>query len=264
MPIETPSAPSRHRLDGVAVDVWLAAVDAVPAAVLAGYPELLDEAERERWQRFRFAADRRLYLVAHALLRTTLSRYAPTTPAAWRFVAGAHGKPALAASPDDGLRFNLSHAGGRRVAETTGAGIAACVVARGRAVGIDVEALHRGAGALEVARRSFAPAEVAALDALPEARREDAAVATWALKEAYIKARGLGLSLPLGGFAIALDPPRLLAAADDDPGRWQLELLPVAAGHAVAVAVERAPGERVRVSTRWTVPEAVERGSWAR
>ena len=141
-------------------------------------------------------------------------------PEAWRFSVTGHGKPILANSPSALVpRFNLAHT----------AGLVACAFSRDFEVGIDVENRQRTVN-LDVARRFFAPAEVAYLEQAPEDRREDIFLLFWTLKEAYIKARGLGLSLPLEQFAFTLgDPPQIAfaPAMRDDPSCWRFFLPPV-------------------------------------
>jgi 4'-phosphopantetheinyl transferase len=220
---------------------------------------LLSPDELARMRRFRFGTDRRRYLFAHALVRHTLSRYAPDMPPVrWRFETNEHGRPHVAgAAPGTAaarLRFNLSHT----------AGLVACVVARDRDVGVDVEHTRpaRGDFGLEIAPHYFAPVEVAALAAQPAANQRDWFFALWTLKEAYIKARGMGLALPLSGFAFDLRDEGAAASPDiavafassvaDDPARWYFERRLPSPHHALALAVRRAPDEALAV----TVEEA--------
>lgn len=215
---------------------------------------LLPPDELARMMRFRFEPDRRRYLFAHALVRQTLSRYAPATPPAhWRFETNAYGRPQIAAgAAGSPLRFNLSHT----------AGIVACAVSIDRDVGVDVEHARpsRGDFGLEIAHQCFAPAEVAALAAQPAAAQRDWFFAFWTLKEAYIKARGMGLALPLSGFAFYLRDARTNTAASpdigiafspsvpDDPARWYFERRRLTPDHALALAARRAPGEELTVT----------------
>jgi 4'-phosphopantetheinyl transferase len=246
---ETTGARALGRED---VDVWiLGAPEDADAFRIERCTALLSADELERMARFRFAADRLRYLFAHALVRTTLSRYAPRTPPArWRFRANAYGRPEIAAEADapEGaapLRFNLSHT----------AGLVACVVARGRDVGIDVEHLWPPTFDLGIAAHHFARAERAGLEALPPEARRERFFAIWTLKEAYIKARGMGLALPLDRFAFDLDGldahaeirVRFEPDMKDDEARWLFARLRPSSPHALAVAAGRAPGESLRV-----------------
>jgi 4'-phosphopantetheinyl transferase len=196
---------------------------------------LLDEDERAREARLVRDQDRALFVVAHALVRLQLSRVGPLAPPEWRFVTNGHGRPEVANLPAGAppIRFNLSHT----------SGLAACAVTGDRDVGVDVEYIDR-ALTHDVAARFFAPREVTDLEALPESARGRVFFDYWTLKEAYIKARGLGLALPLRHFAFVLSPPAPPAITfddeiDDDPATWQfLQTAPTPA-HRLALAVRR-------------------------
>jgi 4'-phosphopantetheinyl transferase len=238
------------------VHVWvLRAPEDASADDVARAQALLSAEERARMARFRFAPDRLRYLFAHALVRVTLSRHAPATPPAdWRFVANAYGRPEVAPDIDTGplpLRFNLSHT----------AGLVACAVALDREIGVDVEHLFPRGGdfGLDVAARYFASAELAGLGAQPDDARRERFFALWTLKEAYIKARGLGLALPLDRFAFELEGAPGNAAEspaiairfepdmNDDATRWHFVRRHPTPEHALALATRRAPGETVSV-----------------
>lgn len=249
------------------VHVWvLRAPEDASAEDVAHAKALLSAEEHARMARFRFLPDRLRYLFAHALVRVTLSRYAPATPpAGWRFVANAYGRPEVA--PDSAappLRFNLSHT----------AGLVACAVAVDREVGVDVEYLFppHGDFGLEVAPRYFAPAEVMGLEAQPPDARRERFFALWTLKEAYIKARGLGLALPLDRFAFELEGAPLDAAEspairirfepdmNDDATRWHFVRRHPTPEHALALAARRAPGEQLSVLVSESVRGLAESG----
>lgn len=219
---------------------------------------LLSSDETVRMQRYRFPSDRLRYLFAHALVRTTLSHYLPSTPpAGWRFVANRHGRPEIAPGMAEiPLRFSLSHT----------QGLVACAVALGRDVGVDVEHLQPPVFDLGVASQPFAPIEVRGLTAQPEGVRRERFFSLWTLKEAYIKARGLGLALPLDQFAFDLDRPaheppeghglrvQFDPRLDDDADRWHFEQLHPTALHILALAARRAPGESLTVSLQTRNP----------
>jgi 4'-phosphopantetheinyl transferase len=237
------------------VRVWvLRAPEDASAEQARRCEKILSPEELARMRRFKFEADRRRYLFAHALVRQTLSRYAPETPPdRWHFETNAYGRPHIAASGDGAsgtsLRFNLSHT----------AGMVVCAVARDRDVGVDVEHGRpaRGDFVLEIAPHYFAAAEVAALAAQPAATQRDWFFAFWTLKEAYIKARGLGLALPLAGFAFDLKAGAAASpdigisfapSVTDDPAHWYFERRLPSPDHALALAVRRAPGEALAVT----------------
>jgi len=215
------------------VHVWRTALDR-PADAVAALAETLSGDERDRAARFHFERDRRRFTAARGGLRALLAAYLGVTPAAVAFEYGAHGKPRVAEAPAGGdLRFNVSHS----------AGVALYAVARGREVGVDVEGHREDFATAEIAERFFSPAERRALSALPPERRCEAFFACWSRKEAYIKARGLGLSLALDAFDVSLAPgePAALLATRDDPAerdRWSLRALDPGPGLAGAIAAE--------------------------
>ncbi len=211
--------------------------DLLDEEALRACASLLSEDERARWQRFRVERARREYLVAHALLRNALSHYGVLAPQDWRFKVNAHGKPAP--DPDCGLRFNLSHS----------CGLAVCLISEAASqVGVDVEPLARANQIGAVAHRVFSPREQAQVDALPLSDKLNRYLDLWTLKEAYAKARGLGLSLPLNRISFLSDDcdgaPRLKrleidAALDSDPDRWSFTILDHA-DYRIALVVESA------------------------
>jgi signal transduction histidine kinase/phosphopantetheinyl transferase len=199
------------------VHVWSAGLDPPPARldVLAGY---LSPDERARGDRFHFPRDRRRYLAARGTLREILGAYLHQAPAALAFAYGPQGKPALDPPDAAGLDFNLSHS----------ADLALFALARGRPVGVDVEAHRELADMPGVAARVMTGAELAAFEALPADARPPAFYALWTRKEAYMKAVGAGFSLPPESFAVA----GLRAAG------WTLRDLAPAPGFAACIAVQ--------------------------
>ncbi|HEV7879704.1 4'-phosphopantetheinyl transferase family protein [Bradyrhizobium sp.] len=232
------------------VDVWLAASDEISADDLRSYERLMSPDEHARWTRFVVPKPRLQHLVARALLRRTLSRYAEVAPRQWQFDANTYGRPHIAGpTPACDLRFNISHTDG----------LVAVAVAKGLEIGVDVENVARSLDVLQLAPSVFAPAEVAALELAAERDRADVFFSFWTLKEAYIKARGMGLSLKLDGFAFDLSGthPRISFndRCPDDPSRWQFRRYLPTATHALAVAVS-APENAIDVRLIWVVPDA--------
>jgi 4'-phosphopantetheinyl transferase len=194
---------------------WSKANAWTPEATLRDHA-LLQADERERAARFKFDDDRRMYVGAHGLLRRALSQHAPVDAATWRF-SGKEGERPEVAEParSPRLRFSLSHT----------RTVAACAIVPEVDVGFDVEDLARDAP-LEVADR-FAPSERAALAALGAGPREELFFVLWTLKEAYIKARGLGLAIPLDQVAFDVSLPKVEVAfgagCPDDAAAWRFE-----------------------------------------
>lgn len=191
---------------------------------------MLDDEERARAARFVHEQDRHQFIAAHALLRILLQELAGGPAGAWRFTVGSHGKPAL--HPDHRLgrlAFNISH--------TRGA--VACAMTLDHDIGVDIEDLERPGRLLEIAHAYFAPDELIILRNAPPTEQRAVFLRLWTLKEAYIKAHGDGLSLPLDRFAFVLSPPAIAFAPGipDDPAVWQFCTLTPTASHILSVAV---------------------------
>jgi 4'-phosphopantetheinyl transferase len=175
------------------------------------------------------------FVLGRAMARTMLSRYVDMKPRDWPFVIDEHGRPQLAMRPAHApdLRFNLTHT----------KGLVACAVTVGREVGIDVEHIGR-ALTFDVPERFFSAREVADLRALPHIQQQTVFFDYWTLKESYIKARGLGLALPLRHFTFLRDEsrdPEIVFAPElpDDPASWQFKQFWPTDEHRMAVAVRR-------------------------
>jgi 4'-phosphopantetheinyl transferase len=228
--VETPAdllAQLSHRLH-----VWIAEPPAGRVGWDAADLELLAADERDRHQRFRRAADRDLFLAARVLLRTTLSRYGEIEPAAWAFQSNMHGRPEIG-NPDapSGLRFNLSHT----------SGMIALLVHDHADGGIDVECLGRLDDFSGVARLALTEAEREGVTRLRPGQQEVAFYRLWTLKEAFAKATGRGLSLPIKDFWFTgLDegPIRLgcRESIDPDPAAWSFTVRSPSDRHVLATA----------------------------
>ena len=189
----------------------------------------LSEEEAKRAVRFRFEKDRIRYIVAHGCLRNILARYLQCEPGVLNFDINEYGKPSINGHK---LEFNLSHSGD----------FALIAVSHKRKVGVDVERIHSDMEFESIADRFFSPNELAELMSLPLEQRAIAFFNCWTRKEAYIKAQGLGLSLPLDSFDVSLTPnePAFLRATRPDAqeaNRWSLCSLKVDPGYAAAVAI---------------------------
>jgi 4'-phosphopantetheinyl transferase len=212
------------------VHVWRATL-AWPDGTARRLEQCLSADERDKMQRFRFEKDRRRYLIGRGVLRTLLGRYLDLAPQDLRFETAAAGKPHLASGQGQ-LQFNLAHSGEYVL-----------IAIAGRAVGIDVEEIDDDFDAREVAAHFFSLGEQGDLEMLTGRTRIEAFFECWTRKEAYVKARGEGLSLPLEQFDVSLRPgePARLIATRPDPAearRWQLSGLDVADGYKAALAVE--------------------------
>ncbi len=206
---------------------WIA-IDRIPADMFPKLKHLLSDDERARAERFHFEADGLTYVAAHALLRGILADLTGHKAQTLTFKLGPHGKPHPVLGGDNpDIRVNLSHTRGFVV---VGA-------AMGRDIGVDVEALTRPAP-LEIASRYFSPTEQALVDATQEAKSETF-FALWTLKEAYMKATGRGMNLPLQSFAVDLTPPRLMMSLEDEnPDRWVFGQTKLETGHMLAWAAD--------------------------
>lgn len=227
------------------VSVWLLPSDSPQAALLlSACPALLPAEELAQQERLRRAAQRREFLLGRALARCALSRHAPVRPEDWRFERDRQGRPEIMApAAPTGLRFNLSHT----------EGLIACAVAKERDVGIDAECLLARESGESIAEQFFSPREVAALRALPAAEQHDRFFDLWTLKEAYLKARGVGLGVPLDAFSFELGEKGEIgvsfdAELADSPQAWGFLLLRPCPCHRVAIAARRhAPAEPLRL-----------------
>ncbi|OIK06008.1 4'-phosphopantetheinyl transferase family protein [Streptomyces monashensis] len=235
VPVDRDAPPTaRHQVRApqrtAPVKLWFCPNDELApaiAATLATY--WLDEHEQEIAGRFLFERDRRQYLVAHALVRRVLALESGIPEAEAVIWRSSRGRPFLQ-KPVEGLPrggreldFNLSHAQGHNLLG----------MVRRHRIGVDVERLDRGERGLDTIVETFADEERAWVRAAAPGRARDRRVLRlWTLKEAYSKARGLGLGLPFDSFAFTLAEDRGVVAfrpPDDDPSaRWRfVELEPV-------------------------------------
>jgi 4'-phosphopantetheinyl transferase len=238
------------------IHLWLAYYDEIADEHLhARYRRLLDTEELRQEPRFYFARDRCRYLVTRALVRTVLSRYLPVSAENWSFSANSYGRPHIAneSVADTDVSFNISHTHSLIVLAVTRAG----------SVGVDVENCVGRKAPIDIADHYFAPDEVAALRAVPERHQQYRFYEYWTFKEAYIKARGMGLSLPLDKFSfhfpgdagVELSIQPELA---DDASRWRLWQFRPRPEYLVALCTERIAA-RAAVTIRQIVPMVSER-----
>lgn len=219
------------RLERDEVHVWILAPE-LPAN-LDNYSRLLSREEQERSTRFLFPHLKRNFIVDHARLRLILGAYAGRAPETLAFAVNEYGKPELADGAGS-LRFNLSHTHGRSV-------VAVCLDSP---VGIDVEAVRPIDDWEGIAQSHFSAREIAALHASAESDRQHAFFRCWTRKEAFLKAHGFGLSIPLDSFAVSLareTAPALLECTWDpqETSRWSFFSLDLGEEFAGALAIPR-------------------------
>ncbi len=230
-------------LSPAALHLWRLPLNLPPAtqAVVAG---TLTPNEHARATRYHFEADGRHFAAARGQLRQVLAVYTGLLPERVPIAADAYGKPHLALDQPD-LHFNLAHSGAWGLV----------VVARLWPVGVDLEHVRPSVERATIAQRFFALGEARRLAALPPSEQLAAFFRCWTRKEAYIKARGGGLSLPLDEFEVSLeaDAPRVLWVKNNDAeaAQWKLFEPPLPPEYVGAVAV------------RAREVELVDRGDWA-
>jgi 4'-phosphopantetheinyl transferase len=191
--------------------------------------------EREAYERFLFPHLKRQYLVTRALVRSVLAYYSNIHPKEFSFRKNAWGRPEIenTGSPP-GLTFNLSHTDGMVV----------CLIGFGREIGVDVEFIDRPIMVPELAKSSFSQLEYEAISKLSGAEQRNLFFEIWTLKEAYVKARGMGLSLPLDQFSFEIDQKKTVKVflentMKDQQDTWQFNLLKLTSEHQIALAIRR-------------------------
>jgi 4'-phosphopantetheinyl transferase len=219
-----------------AVHLWIVPLEA-PETAWKSWQEVLSADEQARAARFHFERDRRRFVVTRASLRRLLASYTRSDPALLAFSYSSYNKPSLSESPTD-IRFNVSHSGE----------LALLAITHGREVGVDIEKIRPEVEAETLAERFFSPAERKALRGTPAKGKSAAFFRGWTCKEAFVKAQGMGLSLPLDCFDVELEPekPAALLATRPDAAEaklWSLHLVEVPDGYAAALAVQGSLGE---------------------
>ena len=221
---------------------------------------LLTPEERTQHQRFIPPLKRHEYLATRVLVKTVLGRTLGIAREEVRFTTNQWGRPELLRplpnplprgereTVSQSLRFNITHT----------EGLIALLLSDEYELGIDTERLARAPRLLALAPNVFAPSELSDLAALPSDQQAHRALTLWTLKESYIKARGLGLYLPLDSFSFGVEDGITLACdarCNDDPARWAFAVYALAPALTMAVAVERAPGEAApSIALERTVP----------
>ncbi len=227
---------SSVRIKSNEVHLWIAMDDQCNRSeLLKQYHQLLNQSEKEQHQRFHFERHRNQYLITRALLRSTLSLYVPTVfPQDWCFYRNQYGKPYIQtdfiAEP---LNFNLSHTQNMVVLAVT----------RHCEIGVDVEYTQRENNTIDIAESYFSSEETRALFQLDESLQHNRFFDLWTLKEAYIKACSMGLSIPLNAFSYHFPSEGKVAISfaaerNDHPDNWQFGQFDLPSSHKIAVAIQ--------------------------
>ncbi|MFK5971133.1 MAG: 4'-phosphopantetheinyl transferase superfamily protein [Candidatus Marithrix sp.] len=209
--------------------------------LLISYNKLLTKEEQDKKQRFRFQKHQHQYLITRALIRSILSRYMALEPNTWQFNKNKYGRPEVITDILP-LRFNLSHTDDLII----------CGVILEKDIGVDVESINRNNATKDIATRFFSTQEVIDLYSEPTNRNF---FDYWTLKESYIKARGMGLSLPLHKFTFHIaDNIKISFNSDlhDDPNQWQFWLLEPTPQHRIAISVNSKM--KLNLSIKTTIP----------
>lgn len=204
-------------------DVWSVPIE-TDSQIIEDLRQNLSSDERARALRFRAVEHQELFVAGRGILRRILSCYARVRPESLVFRYGTKGKPHLQSS--SGLQFNLGHSGGRAV-----------YAVAGDDVGVDIELIKPSQDWQKISTRFFSPREAEELTKLDPSQKIAGFFACWTRKEAYIKAIGDGLAIPLSKFCVGADPLRTEGAIDEDgcPQRWYFKDLKLGKQYAGAV-----------------------------
>jgi 4'-phosphopantetheinyl transferase len=226
-------APEDLSLKKSEIHVWRMKLD-VTASELQRFASYLSPEEGARAERFAFARDRDHFIAARGMLRKLLGMYLTMSPSNVLFEIGAQGKPSLSQKMDCvPLRFNLSHAHG----------MALFAFSLERGLGIDMEKIRPAVATEEIAERYFSPIERQELRSLPRERQAEAFFLCWTRKEAYVKAHGGGLQIPLDSFNVSLTPGQSATLHCPDQDRWKLTSFTPFEDFTAAIVVENWSGK---------------------
>lgn len=233
------------------IHLWLSFPNEIfENSLLSAYWEILSKDEQKKQQRFYFEKDRHLYLVSHALVRTTLSLYTGIDPKRLGFFQNRYGRPELFIGETSlPLRFNLSHTDG----------LIACAVVLKEDIGVDVERIKRSENYMEIANSYFSDNEKYELNMINDDDKKKRFIDYWTLKESYTKAKGMGLYMPLEKFSFhILDFERISVNFDpelaDNPEQWQFYLLKPIPDYRVSLSVSKTINTSMKVKTKKVVP----------
>jgi 4'-phosphopantetheinyl transferase len=218
-------------------DLWLAWVDDIKEAEIHDLHHTLSPDEHHSAGRMRRPRDRLGYVIARGMVRKILSRYQAIDPRDWRFSRDANGRPRISGTEiPSSLHFSLSHTDG----------LIACLVSTFEQAAVDVERIHFASDLRAIGEHVLHPAEIAALDRLPREMWTSRFFDLWTLKEAYSKARGLGLALSFRDMAFefsgaGIPHVRFSNEIQDDPASWWFWRDRLPSGHVIAIAAKWDP-----------------------
>jgi 4'-phosphopantetheinyl transferase len=215
------------------VHLWTTEIDDEPCSKLKKkYLLLLDEEEQKRYQGFYFAEHRHQFLISHAFLRLVLSQYQAIAPTEWCFKRGEYGRPEISNTITQSLRFNLTHT----------KGMALCAITLGRNIGVDVENKQRLSLDSNLEKTVLSMDEDRVFQQQESKERLSCFLKYWTLKEAYLKARGIGLAVSpdkiIFDLAGSYPTVRFHKTIKDKPGAWHFVSLDLPKWHIGAIAVQ--------------------------
>ena len=209
----------------------------------------LTEAEQARYQRYYFDRHKKQFLLGCYLIRSVLSEYDVVDPQQWKFQKNEYGKPRIVDSQNSkSLFFNLSHSGEKHV-------LAVCL---SDSVGVDIEQSGKRRRIAKIADRFFASEEVIDLLGLIDSEQLSRFYDLWTLKEAYIKACGLGLAIPLQHFIYSFPNETGISLSfagerDDDVRNWQMWQIACSGNYKLALAIQREPENKITSLSAWNL-----------
>lgn len=207
-------SPERLELSEDEIHVWRAYLDC-EETVLRQLEAVLSIDEKARANRFFFQRDRNRFIATRGILRELLGGYVNRAPGHLEFDYGPQGKPTLRTElPQQSVQFNVSHSHD----------VALLAFAIGRHLGVDVELVRKFAGE-EIAERYFSSQEVMELRSLSPSLQDEGFFLCWTRKEAYVKARGEGLHVPLKSFHVTLTPGKPERLHTTDGLHWSIRSL---------------------------------------
>jgi 4'-phosphopantetheinyl transferase len=192
------------------VHIWKNALD-LDTGTIKKFPDILSDQETQKASRFHFDRDRRRYIAAHGHLRLILARYLGRNPKSLTFSTNQYGKPYLHSNQEDSIKlyFNMSHS----------LNLSVIALSLDLETGIDIEYMNRDIDIMEIAKSFFSKREIEDLNSLPENMQKYAFFRSWTRKEAYLKEKGMGLSLDLRRYGTSFlpDEPTALSSSSDFP-----------------------------------------------